>query len=96
MSCETREILLGSETLQYFANTRGVMSVDSDLVRLRIYSPDGKTLLGDIGVSAERARVIGARFIAGANKLDPKGAVKVVESPADIPMISNDAAGASA
>jgi hypothetical protein len=76
--CETREILLGSETFPFFANTRGVLSVDADLVRLRIYTPDGKTLLGDIGVSPQRARVIGARFIAGADKLDPKGAVKLV------------------
>lgn len=82
---EDREILLGSETLPFFANTRGVMSVDADLVRLRIYSPDGQTLLGDIGVSPERARVIGQRFIAGANKLDPggeRGVVKIVEGEA--------------
>lgn len=79
---ETRELYLGAETVDLFTKVRGVVSVDSELVRLRIYTPDGKTLLGDIGVSPERARAIGARFISGANKLDPKGAVRLVEGDA--------------
>lgn len=73
-----REILLGSDDLPFFTTAKGVFSVDSELVRVRIYSPDGKMLLGDIGVSPARARAIGARFIAGANKIDPQGAVTVV------------------
>jgi len=79
----TRELLLGSETLEFFANTRGVLSVDADLVRLRIYTPDGKALLGDIGVSPQRARYIGERFIAGADGRDRKGGGERRVSAAD-------------
>lgn len=79
-----REILLGSEDLPFFTAARGVFLFDADLVRVRIYSPDGKVLLGDIGVSPARARAIGARFIAGANKIDPQGAVTVA---GDVPAI---------
>lgn len=75
----SRELLLGSDDLPFFTTAKGVFSVDSELVRVRIYSPDGKMLLGDIGVSPARARAIGAHFIAGANKIDPQGAISVVE-----------------
>jgi len=75
----SREILLGSsESIPFFTNVKGVFSYDNELVRVRIYSTDGKKLLGDIGVSPARARVIGARLIAGANKIDPQGALAAV------------------
>ncbi len=74
----SREILLGSEDIAFFANVKGVFSYDDELVRVRIYSTDGKKLLSDIGVSPARARAIGARLIAGANKIDPLGVVAVV------------------
>jgi hypothetical protein len=77
----TRELVLGSDDLPFFTTAKGVFSVDSELVRVRIYSPDGKMLMADIGVSPARARAIGARFIAGANKIDPQGAITVVAEP---------------
>jgi hypothetical protein len=80
MSEPTRELLLGSDDLPFFTTAKGMFSVDSELVRVRIYSPDGRMLLADIGVSPARARAIGARFIAGANKIDPQGAVAAVET----------------
>jgi hypothetical protein len=74
----TRELLLGADDLPFFANTRGVFSVDTELVRVRIYAPDGKALLADIG----------ARFIAGANKIDPQGAVvAAAEAAGDVTTI---------
>ena len=73
----SREILLGSEDIPFFTDVKGVFSFDNQLVRVRIYSTDGKKLLSDIGVSPARARVIGARLIAGANKIDPQGALIV-------------------
>jgi len=77
-SIVSREILLGSEDIPFFTAVKGVFSYDNELVRVRIYSPDGKKLLSDIGVSPARARVIGARLIAGANKIDPQGVVAAV------------------
>lgn len=85
MSDDAREFLLGSDQLAHFANARAVFTVDPELVRVRVYSPDGKTLLGDFGVSPARARTIGERFIAGANRLDPQGADKTAGSLALIP-----------
>lgn len=76
----TRELLLGAETIAFFTDVRGVLSVDADLVRMRIYTADGRTLLADIGLSPQRARAIGARLIAGANKIDPGGAVTLLPS----------------
>lgn len=76
----TRELLIGSETIAFFSDVRGVLSVDADLVRMRIYTPDGAALLADIGLSPQRARAIAARLFAGANKIDPGGAVSAVPS----------------
>jgi hypothetical protein len=85
----TRELVLGADDLPFFANARGVFSVDSELVRVRIYSPDGKKLLADIGVSPDRARAIGARFIAGANKIDPQAPVMVAADVAGVSTIGD-------
>lgn len=64
------ELEIGREEIALFDRTL-VLSIDSDLVAVRIYGAAGEKPERAIGVTAARALRIGALFIRAAMRLDP-------------------------
>lgn len=64
------EIEIGREVISLL-DRELVLSIDADLVAVRIYGPDQEKPEHAIGVTAERALRIGGLFIRAAMRLDP-------------------------
>lgn len=67
------EYLVGGVDLETFTNarTRSIVTADPQLVRLRFFTPDGKTLLADIGCTPAAARQYAKLLVLGADRIDP-------------------------